>query len=163
MQSKKSGSLNSKIKTMKVYLAKSNKANPDVVAYTRKKIQALGHEVVEYTGGKYNPDQIFECNLVVAVTHPEEQPNNASKYIGRGVLGQLDAAMGEDIPAVIVREANEADTKVSVIIKAETFDKTDWTFRYGIVLHDEISRPLSEILHLEINSVDSLLLACNLK
>ena len=38
---------------MKIYLAKSNNANPVDVQWVRNHLTRMGHEVIEYVGGKY--------------------------------------------------------------------------------------------------------------
>lgn len=55
------------MKKMKVYLAKSNKANPDVVARVRQTLSNYNLEIVEFKGGTYSHKQLLECDQMVIV------------------------------------------------------------------------------------------------
>ena len=131
---------------MKIYLAKSNKSNPIDVQWVRNMLTNLGHEVVEFNGGKYDPNEILKTDFVVAVSHPVNQPNQDFKYVGRGTFDQLDSAIKKGIPCAIVHSADELDVKISPVIKVEVFHTDDWTFEYGIARHDEHQIPIREVL-----------------
>jgi hypothetical protein len=69
---------------MKVYLSKSNSADIDVYRSVQAKIRELGHEIMEFTGGVYEPDSILlaDCMVVVPpqsiIGSPEDEDKESS-------------------------------------------------------------------------------------
>ena len=51
----------------KVYLAKSNKANPNVVSMVRQLLSNYDVSVVEYTGGSYTDKPMLDCDFLVVI------------------------------------------------------------------------------------------------
>ena len=51
---------------MKIYISKSNQANPDDLIMARAKFQKEG-AVLEYTGGVYNPERVKEADKIVII------------------------------------------------------------------------------------------------
>ena len=131
---------------MKIYLAKSNNANPVDVQWVRNHLTRMGHEVVEYVGGKYDPQQILATDFVLAISHPTNQPESGFKFIGRGIHGQLESSMKKGIPAAIIHSADELDVKISPIIKVEKHKTEDCTFEYGKAQYDTHQLPIREVL-----------------
>lgn len=69
----------------KVYLAKSNKANPDVVSRVRQDLSKFDVEIVEFSGGTYTHKPLLECNLLIVV--PDLTNDN---IIGKGLYEQIN-------------------------------------------------------------------------
>lgn len=55
------------MKKKKVYLAKSNHANPNELIILRKQLNDLGVEVVEYEGGQYSNKSMLECEYLIVL------------------------------------------------------------------------------------------------
>lgn len=84
---------------MKVYLSRSNAADPAVFSLVRQVIENLGHEVVTFNGGEYSSKPLLECDALVLVPSAQMLPSmKGSKHtteitdpapdIGKGQYGQ---------------------------------------------------------------------------
>ncbi len=78
----------------KVYLAKSNKANPDHIIAVRSLLSKFDVEVVEYTGGVYDNRPLLNSDLLVVLpeisqikTHPRNFGYTVP--IGKGLYDQI--------------------------------------------------------------------------
>lgn len=75
---------------MKVYLAKSNKANPDVVARVRQTLSNYNLEIVEFKGGTYSHKPLLECDQMVIVPAEFDVCEDYTT-IGKGLYEQIEA------------------------------------------------------------------------
>ena len=76
---------------MKIYISKSNQANPDDLIMARAKFQKEG-TVLEYTGGVYNPERVKEADKIVIIppaVSTFEKGNVDSITIGRGNFSEM--------------------------------------------------------------------------
>jgi hypothetical protein len=71
----------------KVYLAKSNRANPNYVSKVRQKLQEYDIEIVEFTGGKYDVEDLLRCDQLVVI--PEIDKQGKVKPLGKGLYTQI--------------------------------------------------------------------------
>jgi hypothetical protein len=69
----------------KVYLAKSNRANPDVVSRVRQALSKFPIQIVEYTGGQFSHAPMMECEQLVVVPDLEDE----GVIIGKGLYEQI--------------------------------------------------------------------------
>ncbi len=81
------------MKKMKVYLAKSNRANPDVVARVRQTLSNYNLEIVEFKGGTYSHKQMLECDFLVVVP---EILNNHEFMLGKGLHEQMTSFVSKN-------------------------------------------------------------------
>ena len=51
----------------KIYLSKSNASNFEVYSLVKEKLQNLGHEIVEFTGGVYSQEPMLKCDYLFIV------------------------------------------------------------------------------------------------
>jgi hypothetical protein len=77
--------------TTKVYLAKSNRANPDVVSSVRQTLSKYDVEVVEFKGGTYSHKQLLECDIMVIVPATDTIWGEEGIILGKGLYEQLEA------------------------------------------------------------------------
>jgi hypothetical protein len=77
--------------TTKVYLAKSNRANPDVVSSVRQTLSKYDVEVVEFKGGAYSHKQLLECDVMVIVPATDTLWREEGIILGKGLYEQLEA------------------------------------------------------------------------
>ena len=77
--------------TTKVYLAKSNRANPDVVSSVRQTLSKYDVEVVEFKGGTYSHKQLLECDIMVIVPATDTIWDEEGIILGKGLYEQLEA------------------------------------------------------------------------
>lgn len=77
--------------TTKVYLAKSNRANPDLVSSVRQTLSKYDVEVVEFKGGTYSHKQLLECDVMVIVPATDTLWREEGIILGKGLYEQLQA------------------------------------------------------------------------
>jgi hypothetical protein len=77
--------------TTKVYLAKSNRANPDVVSSVRQTLSKYDVEVVEFKGGAYSHKQLLDCDMMVIVPATDTIWREEGIILGKGLYEQLEA------------------------------------------------------------------------
>lgn len=75
----------------KVYLAKSNRANPDVVSSVRQILSKYDVEVVEFKGGAYSHKQLLDCDVMVIVPDTHTIWDEEGIILGKGLYEQLEA------------------------------------------------------------------------
>lgn len=78
---------------MKIYLAKSNRANPNIVSEVREILKQMPNvEIVEYVGGKYSNQPLIESDYLIIVPETVSDINEAiptSINIGKGLNSQI--------------------------------------------------------------------------
>ena len=74
----------------KVYLAKSNRANPDVVSSVRQIISKYNVEVVEFKGGAYSHKQLLECDMLIIVPSMDTLWREEGITLGKGLYEQIN-------------------------------------------------------------------------
>lgn len=74
------------MKQPKVYLAKSNRANPDVVSRVRQALSKFPIQIVEYTGGQFSHTPMMECEQLVVVPDLDDE----EIVIGKGLYEQIN-------------------------------------------------------------------------
>lgn len=73
----------------KVYLAKSNRANPSELIALRRQLKDLGLKVVEYEGGHYSNEAMLECEYLIVLTS-ESGSVFVPKTLGKGLYTQIE-------------------------------------------------------------------------
>ncbi len=80
----------------KVYLAKSNRANPNLVSRVRQTLSNFDVEIVEYTGGTFSHDELLGCDELIVI--PDVSTGETDMYdefhqidIGKGLYEQMDS------------------------------------------------------------------------
>ena len=76
-----------KMNKPKVYLAKSNRANPNYVSKVRQEMEKYDIEIVEFTGGTYNSKDLVDCDQLVVV--PEINKSGKFQPLGKGLYTQI--------------------------------------------------------------------------
>lgn len=75
----------------KIYLAKSNTANPDNLMVVRKLLSQFDVEVVEFKGGNYSHDEMLNCDMLLVL--PDLTTYDLSDdmvVVGKGLGSQLE-------------------------------------------------------------------------
>jgi len=83
-------------KMKRVYLAKSNRANPNLVSVVRQTLSKFNVQIVEFTGGYYTHDLLLSCDELYVIPDINEayQDNNTNFWsvsIGKGLYEQIQA------------------------------------------------------------------------
>jgi hypothetical protein len=82
------------MKKMKVYLAKSNRANPDLVARVRQTLSKYNLEIVEFKGGAYSHDSLLQCDRMIIVP-AEGDVTEDYRIIGKGLYEQINVFLSK--------------------------------------------------------------------
>lgn len=78
------------MKTTKIYLAKSNRANPNIVAEVRTALRKMPNvEITEYLGGKYSNQPLIESDILLIVPETVADYAVSSINIGKGLNSQI--------------------------------------------------------------------------
>ena len=77
----------------KVYLAKSNRSNPNLVLKVRELLSKFDIEIIEFTGGEYTHKPLLECDYLIVI--PELPKDNLdfeveNVIIGNGLFSQIN-------------------------------------------------------------------------
>lgn len=80
----------------RVYIAKSNKANPNLVSRVRQTLSVFDVQIVEFTGGSYSHDLLLSCDELYVIPDLSEAENDEyeeswSVSIGKGLYEQIKA------------------------------------------------------------------------
>ena len=114
----------------KVYLAKSNKANPDLVSRVRQDLSKFNIEIVEFTGGTYTHKPLLGCDLLIVVP----DLTNSDIIVGKGLYEQIDAfGNAKDVEDIlIVTKLVNNEIFIDMIEDAYVDDSRDYV-NYGIL------------------------------
>ena len=130
----------------KIYLAKSNRANPDDVANVRNFLAKYSDtvRVVEYTGGKFSHKDMLNCELLVVVPDLSDySPYDNFVGVGKGLHEQIEAFQSQsagdndEYPEIlIVMETSELEMDVRAFDGLDIDDSDDYV-NYSAVSFDE--------------------------
>jgi hypothetical protein len=76
----------------KIYLAKSNKVNPDDLMAVRVRLSKFDIELVEFKGGSYSHKPMLECDMLLVLPDLSEHDidfDTAAIPIGKGLNSQI--------------------------------------------------------------------------
>jgi len=126
----------------KVYLAKSNKCNPDNVQIIRKLLKNYDCEIIEHKGGSFSHKPMMKSDILIVLPYLEEYVEN--NIVGRGLYSQIEEFERTGKPCLVVYNI---DKQISVgnIIDKEVLDYNDF-FEYGEVCVDPVG-PLKNSLN----------------
>ena len=121
----------------KVYLSKSNRANPDYVSMVRVHLEDRGYEVVEHEGGEYDKKLLVQCKYMVMVG--VEQPathNDGIVKVGKGQYMQLkNRVFNRWANNLYFSHTNDVDGKEEPVFRnvepGKILDHDNWTTAYG--------------------------------
>lgn len=78
----------------RIYLAKSNKANPNLVSEVRQTLSKFDVEVVEYVGGTYSHNLLMSCDELIVIpdlsqSYHDDLLGNWCVSLGKGLCEQI--------------------------------------------------------------------------
>jgi len=115
------------MKKPKAYLAKSNKANPNVVSIVRDDLKQK-HTVLEYQGGTYSNKELLSSDYLFIVT--EDVTDSNVKVIGKGLWNHIKDFGNVDKAFVVTDLKNNGEWKLACIQKTEKLQNENFT-TYG--------------------------------
>jgi hypothetical protein len=144
----------------KVYLAKSNRANPNDLSRVRTALANFDKEVevVEYTGGKYTHDSLKACDYLVILPDLSDYDDCEDDYIiiGKGLFEQINAfetlKNGDKILVVLGTESS-GTILISEYYYSDIDDDTDYIHYARLVLDTEVTcTDLTDYLDLQFDT-----------
>ena len=128
----------------KVYLAKSNRSNPDDVQKVRKILNDSNCETVEYTGGSYSHAPLLDFDVLVVI--PDLTNFEDENLVGKGLYGQVEAFIETDKPIYVVFNTEDGwDPEIGEVADMEIADYDDY-FEFGNIYLEPLSERLSTVM-----------------
>ena len=121
----------------KVYLAKSNRANPELVSRVRQTLSKYDVEIVEFKGGQFSHKPMLECERLVVVPDLSDE----EIVIGKGLYEQI-IRFGRDKGYEYVFVIVEENLTYKELEQIEIIDSDDY-IAYAVI---EFSRGKGEKL-----------------
>ncbi len=138
----------------KVYLAKSNRANPNLVTRVRQALSNFQVEIVEYTGGQFSHAPMMECEQLIVVP----DLSNDEVIIGKGLYEQIDRfSRDKGMEYVLVLSSDDLDNLyVREIDEIEIVDYDDYvSYAYIYFASSWGSEKLRDIMAEHYSKVDN--------
>lgn len=117
---------------MKVYLAKSNRANPTTVAEVRQMLGQFDCEVVEYTGAIYQCP-LLQSDLLLIVVEDLD-----TGIVGKGLAQQMADFQQTKRPILVVKNIGPRRLFVSKLATIRELDAYDYIAHSRVVLNENI-------------------------
>lgn len=120
---------------MRVYLAKSNRADPTRVAEVRSILKQFDCEVVEYTGGQYTNAPLLSCDILLTVLEDLKKG-----IIGKGLASQIQD-FGKKKEIFVVTNTQMIGNKkifVSRLATSRILDSDDYISHSQVVLNETV-------------------------
>ena len=123
----------------KVYLAKSNRSNPDTVSRVRAMLSKYDVEVVEFTGGRYTHKPLLACDYLIIVPDLSEAEDYDIPF-GKGLVEQYEAFKNQNYTcykanSAVINVDNRHSMTVAPIDEIECADPDDYV-NYGYAILD---------------------------
>ena len=84
---------------LKVYISKSNQANPDTLIFVRELLKKHNVEVVEYSGGKYSSKPLGHSDVLVCISYPGAKEEDIV-LTGKGIFSEVEKSLLGRIPSL---------------------------------------------------------------
>ena len=132
---------------IKIYLAKSNQANPDYIIQFKHYMKDYDVEIKEFRGGKYDNKEQFKDVEFLFVIGPSRTEIG---FVGKGLYSQIKYALNHELPSFFVFD----NLRFHQIKKLSKYDKSDWYTKYGRFQVYSASSSMSTILPINIKVKD---------
>ena len=116
----------------KVYLSKSNRANPDYVMLVRKHLEELGYEILEHQGGEYDEKLMFRARYMVMIG--QSSAAGGTTIVGKGQYEQLRKRRNRSTNYYHLYFTHTDDDGKPVfrgVVNDGVLDENNWTTGYG--------------------------------
>lgn len=133
----------------KVYLAKSNRADPNLVGLVRQTLSNYDIEIVEYSGGEYSHKPLLKCDWLVIVPDLNTSVYDEGIIVGKGLYEQIiQFEKHVDLSCVSV----VLDKNLTVSEICDYFiDNSDNYVEYGVIGVMEETEVLTDVLNKTFN------------
>jgi len=124
----------------KIYLAKSNRSNPDDVSRVRQVLSEYKDiEVVEFKGGAYSHKDLLACETLLIVPNILEVDKSEDCIpLGKGLHEQIDAFIHKGkgkSNILMIHEVSDASIKVTPFEDLDISDDNDY-INYSVAIVD---------------------------
>lgn len=113
----------------KIYLAKSNRANPDHVMWVRSILAKYPKdiEIVEFTGGAYSHKDLKTCDILLIIPDLSEYNDNEDDFIniGKGLHEQIFAFKNISPNKCDTLVVIDCDKNYTMIVPVDDIDVAD--------------------------------------
>ena len=138
-----------------VYLAKSNRANPENTMRARDILKNLQCEIKEFAGGQYSNKDVIESDILIVI--PENILSGSEAIIGRGLYSQIEdfAATNHINNAYVLFNLLSNDFHVCEIVRIEKLNtgaKEQW-INYGKVFFKEDVKSIDKVIEPRISEM----------
>lgn len=150
----------------KVYLSKSNASNLEVYSLVKKKLQEMGHQVVEFSGGVYSPKPMLECEYLFIVPperiigSPTDKGRRNFNFDDHSNCGTYELGLGQSdqirtwmLEKGLTDDADQSDEDDST---SESYDMMDVDNKKSIIILKEISIDNEGKTHLYCDTISDL-------
>ena len=126
---------------MRIYLAKSNKADFDNVAILRKELMKSGHDIIEYKGGDYSSEPLEMSDACIMIL---DQFSETEPIIGRGLFEQANIMVFKTSKPCFVYIPKKEGIKVLAVHDTKVMDAKNW-ITYGRLILDQTEQDFNQI------------------
>jgi hypothetical protein len=138
----------------RIYLAKSNRSNPDDVSAVRQVLSRYdGVEVVEFKGGGYTHKDLLSCDLLIVVPDLSQLDDCDDAFLvplGKGLHEQIEAFKRQSknsCDTLMVIGCNNYGVDITTIDELEFADSSDY-INYSIaILNESTDETLDNMLN----------------
>lgn len=148
----------------KVYLSKSNASNFEVYSLVKKKLQEMGHQIVEFSGGVYSPEPMLACEylfivpperIIGAPTSKGARNFNFDDHSSCGTY-ELGRGQAEQIKTWMLKKGLTDEEDQEAEAGTEVYEMIDAEKRKSIIILKEISIDISGKTHLYCDTISDL-------
>lgn len=137
----------------KIYLAKSNRANPDDVSRVRSFLLKYSNdiEVVEFKGGSYSHKDLKSCDILLIVPDLSNFDVEDNNYIdiGKGLHEQIFAFKHQHsnkCDTLVILGSDEDEISVTQVADMDLGDPDDYVNYSCIIIDDGASGTLESLV-----------------
>ena len=117
---------------MRIYIAKSNKANPDYLLKVRDFLSKFKSvQILEYQGGGYDNTDLISADLLIVIPDLSEGIKDKRVVLGKGLYMQIDdffTHQSIDGIFIVTGVNNKGDIECSYIDEVNAYGAYDDTF-----------------------------------
>ena len=117
---------------MRIYIAKSNKANPDYLLKVRDFLSKFKSvQILEYKGGSYDNTDLISADLLIVIPDLSEGIDDKRVVLGKGLYMQIDDfLLHQSIDGIFIVTGvnNKGDIECSYIDEVNAYGAYDDTF-----------------------------------
>ena len=121
------------MKIPKIYISKSNACHLDDLIAVRTFLSDYNCEILEYNGGKYDPDLILTADLIVVVPHREQEGAKENTFfVGKGQYSEANK-FDDKIKSMTLLLTAINPVSFHLLFDLIPHDPTNFKFKFGVI------------------------------